>query len=320
MRNLALALAAGLLTAASCDQSTTSSPAPSAPADLSAPTPVRFGTNPAPPPATPQPTTVGPKGQVASAPDTAPTDFSTDAGAALKLAKAKAAADQTAAPAAVPAPAPNGATKRLILIGDSHTAGTFGHALDGLLRKSVPAVETYGSCGASPSWYVPGNPVSGHTSPCGTWFHRYSAADPSKLEEVTRASPTPLIGALLKEKPDVVVVALGTNMIDWSKGGISGLDSAAALGSAIKGAGARCLWIGPPDGLGSLSRAAATASLAKLNSSLASTLSGTCAYLPSQTTYQASWPDPEKLHYPADAASAWATQADQHVEAALGGR
>jgi hypothetical protein len=320
MRNLALALAAALLTAASCDQSSTSNPAPSAPADLSAPTPARFGTNAAPPPPAPQPTVVASKDPAPNPADAAPADFSADAGAVLKQARAKAGVDTTAAPAAVSAAAPKDGAKRLILIGDSHTAGAFGHALDGLLRKRVPAVETYGSCGASPAWYVPGNGASGHTSACGTWFHRYSAADPAKLEEVTSASPTPLIGALLKEKPDVVVVALGTNMIDWNKGGISGLESAAALGSAIKAAGARCLWIGPPDGLGHLSREAATAQLAKLNSSLASTVSGTCDYLPSQTTYQASWPDPEKLHYPPDAASAWAAQADGHVAAALGGR
>jgi N-acetylmuramoyl-L-alanine amidase len=105
MRSLALALAAGLLTAASCDQSTTSNAAPSASADMSAPAPVRFGTNSTPPPA-PQPTTVASNGLVADVPAGASTDFSTDAGAVLKQAQAKAAADKTAAPATVSAAAP----------------------------------------------------------------------------------------------------------------------------------------------------------------------------------------------------------------------
>src|SRR5256885_15350337 len=54
----------------------------------------------------------------------------------------------------------------VIYIGDSHTVGPFGHALDAALRASYPTwkIETYASCGSSPNWFLPGNGASGHTS------------------------------------------------------------------------------------------------------------------------------------------------------------
>jgi hypothetical protein len=207
----------------------------------------------------------------------------------------------------------------LIVIGDSHTAGPFGHELDSLLRAAYPGwrIETYASCGSSPNWFLPGNGASGHTSACGTWFHRYSPKDPATLESLTAAAPTPLIGTLLDARPDTVVVALGANMADWEKGGIFGLDSARTLSDAIVNGGARCLWIGPPDEAGHMPPDQAKAQVARLNGALKRSLGESCHFIESRTTYSGS--DPMRLHYPPGPAKAWAAQAAAGVEAALGG-
>ncbi|HEX4049036.1 MAG TPA: hypothetical protein VH309_14420 [Elusimicrobiota bacterium] len=207
---------------------------------------------------------------------------------------------------------------RVVLIGDSHTVGPFGHELDARLRADYPGwrIETYASCGAAPGWYLPGTAASGHTSPCGTWFHRYSAQDPSRLESLDAAAPTPLIGSLLASRPDTVIVALGANMADWNKGGIFGLDSARALADEIAGAGARCVWIGPPDEAGHMPPDLAKVQGARLNAALRAALGGSCRFLESHTTYSGT--DPMRLHYAPAPAKAWADQAAAAVEGVLG--
>jgi hypothetical protein len=209
---------------------------------------------------------------------------------------------------------------RVLLIGDSHTVGPFGRELDSQLRASYPVwkIETYASCGSSPSWFLPGNGASGHTSACGTWFHRYDPAEPSKLESLTAAAPTPLIGTLLASHPDTVIVALGANMANWEKGGIFGLDTAKALADAIVAGGARCVWIGPPDEAGHMPPDAAKAQVASLNDALRQTLGDSCRFIQSRTTYSRSWPDPMQLHYPPDAAKAWAGQVAPAMRRILG--
>jgi len=209
---------------------------------------------------------------------------------------------------------------RVVYIGDSHTVGTFGREIDSMLRSAYPVwkIETYASCGSSPSWFLPGNAASGHISACGTWFHRYDPKDPARLESLTAAAPTPLIGTLLAAHPDTVIVALGANMADWNKGGIFGLDSALALARAIAAGGARCAWIGPPDAAGHMPADQAKAQVARLNDDLRRTVGGSCAYVQSRTAYDRSWPDPMKMHYPPDAAKAWARQVGAPLRRVLG--
>lgn len=208
----------------------------------------------------------------------------------------------------------------VILIGDSHSVGPFGRELDSLLRAAYPVwkVETFASCGSSPGWFLPGNGASGRTSACGTWFHRYSPTEPSKLESLTAAAPTPLIGGLLDSRPDTVIVALGANMANWDKGGIFGMDSARALADAIVAAGSRCVWIGPPDEAGRMPPDQAKAQVARLNAALRQTLGVSCRFIESHTMYSRSWPDPMQLHYPPDAAKAWARQVAPAVRGVLG--
>jgi len=125
----------------------------------------------------------------------------------------------------------------MLLVGDSHTVGTFGRTLDALLRTLPAEAATYASCGSSPEWWF-----SGHSTPCG-----YFQNDLNGHATTATQHPTPLLADLVAEvHPTVVVAALGANLVNAS------LDVVAAqsekLAQAIHGAGARCIWVGPPHG------------------------------------------------------------------------
>ena len=138
------------------------------------------------------------------------------------------------APIAPQAPAQVG----ILYIGDSHTAGRFGSRLDQELRKLAGGSElSYGSCGSSPSsWY------NGWITKCG-WVER-------KLDGKVRSlksGPTPKIEELIQEnRPRMIVIALGANLMG------AGLETirttTARMVNSVKASGAKCLWVGPPNG------------------------------------------------------------------------
>lgn len=129
----------------------------------------------------------------------------------------------------------------ILLIGDSHTVGTFGKTLDTLLR-AVPnsAVHTVGSCGMSPDAFL-----RGYETPCG-----YLEYDWELRETSATKHPTPLIGALLERlKPGTVIVALGANQINTAMTNpAKARADIETLSQAIASSGARCVWVGPPNG------------------------------------------------------------------------
>lgn len=138
--------------------------------------------------------------------------------------------------------APASAAERLLVVGDSHTAGLFGGALEEALRAE-PGVElaVFGVCSARPDSYL--QQLEHH---CG-W--RYKDLDGKnaakwvkarKTEEGKTWVKTPKLEDLVDEYgPDVVVIALGTN-------GPSSYSSIAGLIAAAKKRKARCAWVGPP--------------------------------------------------------------------------
>lgn len=149
------------------------------------------------------------------------------------------------------AAAPSRAADTILVVGDSHTAGAFGKALDGALRAAPGnRVATYGVCSAAPSSYVDETPHA-----CGHWFSDFQGTAPAKWlgarqykatikgKEVTMIK-TPEIGQLLADHaPGTVIVALGSNPTTGA-----GIDALlAAIHGPTPGAGARCVWIGPPD-------------------------------------------------------------------------
>ncbi|HAZ14599.1 MAG: hypothetical protein A2X86_00805 [Bdellovibrionales bacterium GWA2_49_15] len=143
--------------------------------------------------------------------------------------------------------------KRILIVGDSHTAQSYGTLIHAHFSYDGNAVATYGSCGSSPlGWF---STAAWATTKCG-----HFEAHPS--DKVVRATEmkTPSFTALLKNMspefstptpPEVVVIGLGANQIN-------SLETQAMFNSqkatvvkmveAARDANVRCFWVGPPDG------------------------------------------------------------------------
>lgn len=147
-------------------------------------------------------------------------------------------ARSSASPSASPSPRALGPGTRVLVIGDSHTVGTYGAELDRLLRATGARVETRGSAGSSPSWWLTGRPTR-----CG-FVARH--ADGSVDEPPWNAPhATPLIRDLLgPEGVDLLIVSLGANMRKASSDVIRG-EVLSFLDVASRSA-ARIIWVGPP--------------------------------------------------------------------------
>ncbi|HCT99602.1 MAG TPA: hypothetical protein DF614_05965 [Methylococcaceae bacterium] len=125
----------------------------------------------------------------------------------------------------------------VLLIGDSHTVGVFGHALTHLLTETLPnvAITTVASCGSDPKWWLEGKPTN-----CGFWQRR---ADGVEIEE--HKAYTPKLDTLLRSKPKLTLVALGSNIILMNEE--ERVTYTQALMAMIEKKSSRCIWIGPPD-------------------------------------------------------------------------
>ncbi|MBT3984341.1 MAG: hypothetical protein HOE90_23500 [Bacteriovoracaceae bacterium] len=153
----------------------------------------------------------------------------------------------------------------ILVIGDSHTAQSFGIMMHGRLSTlNNTQVATYGRCGSSPVHWT----KTSHrwVTPCG-FFNGASTDTITGLRG--KFLKTPLVDNLLANidpaqdipiKADLVVVALGANQIN-SVGSDPQLDpevantkledaanTVVALVDKIRLSGAKCVWIGPPDG------------------------------------------------------------------------
>lgn len=126
--------------------------------------------------------------------------------------------------------------KKVLIIGDSQTVGTYGTNLDNLVRGTKAKVITYASWGSSPSWWF-----SGVSATAGYWSKGIDGS-----ETRTKQHETPSIEKILaKEKPDVVIVTMGGNMIkNATQQTVS--KEVDKLGTAITNSGAKLFWAGPP--------------------------------------------------------------------------
>lgn len=150
------------------------------------------------------------------------------------------------------APAGAGAADTILVVGDSHTAGSFGQKLDDDLRAGPGnRVATYGVCSARPASYFADAPHS-----CGFLFRGFDKKAPAKwlggrvykerrpdgeggTKEVELVKTPELTQLLSDHTPTLTVVALGANIP-------VSLDSVVKTLDAIHAAGSACLWIGPP--------------------------------------------------------------------------
>lgn len=134
-----------------------------------------------------------------------------------------------------------GPNDRVLHIGDSHTVGIYGREMDKHLRSTGAKVETYGSAGSSPRWWITGQSThsgfygkdeSGKTDAPANW------RDPH---------PTPKLADLLKRfRPNVVMISLGANMLGSNPAAIE--KQVKELADIAKASGAKIIWVGPPDG------------------------------------------------------------------------
>lgn len=206
---------------------------------------------------------------------------------------------------------PSAGAGRILLIGDSHTVGTFGHELDRLLRRREGAVvETRGSCGSSPRHWR-----SGWTTNCGFFARR---ADGS--QDSGRSAPTPILADLLAgHRPGLVVIALGANLI-----GSRALEAAVRRETqgvldtlAAADAPPACVWVGPPHG-----RNKPVERLDLLYDTLQATLRNRCAFIDSRPFLDYPETGGDGAHYDALGAEGrrmareWAAQVERRIPAA----
>lgn len=125
----------------------------------------------------------------------------------------------------------------VLFVGDSHSVGPFGWAMDQNLRDGGHQVATYASCGSIPKWWT-----TGQTTPCG-FFSRDLKGTKVQLAKAA----TPLMDNLLAEvKPDVVVMEFGGNYTTTPSDDFVKKDIKSFI-AKIKASGAECFFITNPD-------------------------------------------------------------------------
>lgn len=193
-------------------------------------------------------------------------------------------------------------TPRVLVLGDSHSVGAFGAELVKQLSAWRPGYEVsiYAVGGSSPFWFAAGPRVAGPKSR-DAWRDNtgISISGVAKLSELW----TPMTKQ--------VVVALGTNQIDWNEvrsgqARIYGVAQSVELAEEIRRRGASCVWIGPPEmrGYRGTDPKQAEDAVLKYDQTLRSALGGLCSYIPSvdKTGYEGG----DGIHYSAAAARRWA--------------
>ncbi|MBS2034133.1 hypothetical protein JST97_04050 [bacterium] len=136
-------------------------------------------------------------------------------------------------------PAPGGGSvksgSKVLVIGDSHTAGAFGDELDRLLRAKGAQVHTVGSSGATADNYI-----SGKGTTVGYADHKANGQT-----EKTSSHATPKLEDLINEdKPDTIIVNLGANFRGAGPSGIK--KQVDEIGEIAKRHNIKITWVGPP--------------------------------------------------------------------------
>lgn len=206
------------------------------------------------------------------------------------------------------------ASAKTLIIGDSHTCGAFGdHLAKGLSREDHVVVYCAVSS-TSTDW------IRGRTPRNQTCYRRESPGFQKKPCDGTGKVP-PAESLITREKPDDVVIALGTNSL--------GSSSATADDERLaRLAGRRCHWMGPPWLNPSQARGFSTARLEAMNAnvdgyyrSLSQKVSPHCRLhdsRPSTRAGQAGHETIDGVHRGERAGAAWAAALLQSRSTSLG--
>ena len=130
---------------------------------------------------------------------------------------------------------------KLLFIGDSHSQGVFGDTLDGLVRENY-SVASFGVGGSTPEWWE-----KGIQTPWAGWSR---SSDGTEIRDNKPFTPR-LSELVTQQKPNVVVIEQGTNLIWADQKGLVKTDAEVeaqvkTLIQTAKQSGSACVWIGPP--------------------------------------------------------------------------
>lgn len=128
--------------------------------------------------------------------------------------------------------------RRVLIIGDSHCVGHFGKSLDQACRDSGAIVRTYASCSSHPIWWFDGTRTH-----CG-YFARDEKGRSLRVP-FGGLKRTPKLPILCRQfAPELAIVALGANMIDYSRETV--ISTSAKMARYLDARQAEICWIGPP--------------------------------------------------------------------------
>lgn len=195
---------------------------------------------------------------------------------------------------------------RVLVIGDSHAVGPFGSSLDKELVRQGHQVSLQAVCGASAAWWL--GPQRRELSIC------YSVHDYGKKGRWAQGkpdAPPALAKDLLSARPDVVVLALGSNP---DGGGAAATGAAAEKLLALVPGSARCFWVGPPP---MPKRLAAIGAVYNELPQAFSRAGRSCTLIDSRTLISASDASPNDHFYGAPA-EAWGKAVGKTVAASAG--
>lgn len=130
---------------------------------------------------------------------------------------------------------------RVLHIGDSHTCGVYGKAMDALMRETGATVRTYGVSGSSPSWWL--NETTGKSG----YYARDEHGNVDQPADWRTPRQTPNLNRLINEyKPNVIMFSLGANLVHSSPETIR--RQVETVCKIAKEAGCQIVWVGPPRG------------------------------------------------------------------------
>ena len=196
-----------------------------------------------------------------------------------------------------------------LFVGDSHSYGAFGQEIDKILRQYADKVVSVASCGASASTWLEKSDNFKSTN-CGYW----KKTSPQKEIRTASHQLNSLKSEISELKPQVTVIALGTNMLGDVQGFHSELKAVDKLIQQVQQAGSRCLWIGPPD----VSKNPFKKNLDELNLELKKYVEKrNCTYLSSTGLTKYNFTKSDGIHYPPMESKRWGEQISAQIRSLL---